>query len=243
MRDPPKAFEILLRPSIPQPQMETSSAMPDQKASAINIDPNGDVILELSHPDGKTHLLISSKVLSLASPVFAAMFRSRFKEGLGNHSMAESTYVIPLPEDDAEAFTLLCNVIHFRFDDIPRKPDLTCLEHLAFICDKYDCRRALTAQCALWLNIWIESRTALDWKKLLLVAYVLNVSDAFSRISWEILQAQVGPFVSLPGLTGHELVPHNLLGMSRSCEKNGVVLKPSEFQPNSGQEKPKLIWT
>jgi len=38
------------------------------EASVAKIDPNGDTILEVSCPDGERRLLVSSKVLTLASP-------------------------------------------------------------------------------------------------------------------------------------------------------------------------------
>lgn len=43
----------------------------------LNIDPSGDVALVL----GETSLRVSSKVLSVASPVFRAMFGPYFQEG------------------------------------------------------------------------------------------------------------------------------------------------------------------
>jgi len=93
--------------------------MGEDEASVINIDPNGDTILEVSCPNGKTCLHVSSKVLTLASPVFAKMFNSRFKEGLGNCSTS-GKLPIPLPDDNAEAFIVLCNAIHYRTDEVPR---------------------------------------------------------------------------------------------------------------------------
>ncbi len=53
-----------------------------------------------------------------------------------------------------------------------------------------------------------------DLDRLLFAAYVLDSPDAFSRVSWEILFVQVGPFVNLPGLIDYELVTGNILGMS-----------------------------
>ena len=186
--------------------------MAEDNASMINVDPNGDIILEVSCPDGKKRLLVSSKVLTLASPVFAAMFSSGFKESLSNQATSGKP-PIPLPDDNAEAFTILCNAIHYRTDEVPRTVALACLENLAIICDKYNCTSALTPWNAMWLQAGIESHDAKDLNKLLFAAYVLDVPDAFSRISWEILLAQVGPFVDLPGVTDHGLVTGNMLGM------------------------------
>lgn len=57
----------LYLPFLPLQFYHTSNMRKDE-ASVINVDPNGDAILEVSCPDGKTHLLVSSKVLTLASP-------------------------------------------------------------------------------------------------------------------------------------------------------------------------------
>src|SRR5271154_4924494 len=64
--------------------------------------------------------------------VFAAMFNPQFKEGIRFHRTPA-----PLPEDDARAFIFFFNVIHYRSDEIPQEPDISCLENLAFIYDKY----------------------------------------------------------------------------------------------------------
>ena len=186
--------------------------MAEDEVTVINVDPDGDIILEVSSSDGRQHLLVSSKVLSLASPVFSTMFNSRFKEGLSNHP-SSGKRLIPLPDDNAEAFTILCNAIHYRTDQVPKEPALVCLEDLAIICDKYDCTSALWPWSTIWLHAGIESYPASDHNKLLFAAFVLDIPTAFSRISWEILLAQVGPFVNLPGLTDHDLFTYNILGM------------------------------
>jgi len=188
--------------------------MSEKEASVTDVDPNGDVLLELSGPQGETHLRVSSKVLSLSSMVFAKMLTSQFKEGLSSSSSSGTLHRTPLPDEDVEAFTLLCNVIHFRKDLVPRKPTVTCLENLAIICDKWDFTSAIAASSELWLQNWIRSTGNRDLSKLLFVAYVLDTPDAFSRISWEILIAQVGLFVNLSGLSEHELMPYSLPGMS-----------------------------
>lgn len=49
--------------------------------SQISVDPDHNTILRLNGSD----LLISLKALSLASPVFKAMFKPHFKEGVEHH--------------------------------------------------------------------------------------------------------------------------------------------------------------
>jgi hypothetical protein len=52
------------------------------KGKTVMIDPDGDVLLQVGSSEPKAHLLVSSKVLSLASPVFAVMLSPQFKEGI-----------------------------------------------------------------------------------------------------------------------------------------------------------------
>jgi len=85
--------------------------MAEDKASLISINHNGNTLLEVSGPEGKILLLLSSKVLTLASPVFAAMFKSYFKEGLNNHSKSVKPPILLL-DDNTEAVIVLCNASH-----------------------------------------------------------------------------------------------------------------------------------
>ncbi len=99
----------------------------------IIVDPNHDIVLRINEDD----LLVSSKVLSLVSPVFEAMLKPQFKEGVEHHLQLGEPTIIPLPEDDLEATTLFCQIAHHRSRDLPRTPSPLCLENLAIFCNKY----------------------------------------------------------------------------------------------------------
>ncbi|KAH6664827.1 hypothetical protein B0J14DRAFT_606782 [Halenospora varia] len=115
--------------------------------SKVVIDPHHDAVLRLNGDD----LLVSSKVLSLVSPVFEAMFKPHFKQGFEHLQLGEPT-VIPLPEDDLEATTLFCHVAHHCSYDIPSIPSPLCLENLAIFCDKYICAEAIVGYGTLWIQ-------------------------------------------------------------------------------------------
>ncbi|OAL20982.1 hypothetical protein AYO22_08402 [Fonsecaea multimorphosa] len=175
--------------------------------TTTNIDPTGDLVIDIENE----RLRISSKVLSLASPVFGVMLSSGFKEGTPQ-STDDSPRVIPLPEDDLEAFKLVCRVIHFQLDQIPQELKIDSLEKLALVCDKYQCTVAMRHCAALWLQSLSDTYLAVELNRQLLVAYLLDLPTAFSDISWRLMQAQAGPFEALPGLTDHPTVPCSLLG-------------------------------
>ncbi|KAK4691001.1 hypothetical protein P7C71_g5911, partial [Lecanoromycetidae sp. Uapishka_2] len=69
---------------------------PKPMIAHVNAAPKGDVIFVLSSSNSIVHLRVSSRVLSLASPVFAAMFSPRWYEV----NESSSPRKIALPEDD-----------------------------------------------------------------------------------------------------------------------------------------------
>src|SRR3954466_2087820 len=85
---------------------------------------------------GETRMHVSSKHLTLASPVFHAMLkRSVFKEGID--LAAGGTVEIPLPDDNPAAFGILLWMIHGKFSQVQRKVDLKLLAKIAILVDKY----------------------------------------------------------------------------------------------------------
>lgn len=109
------------------------------------IDTNGDVILLLEED---TSLLVSSKVLSIASPVFAAMLSPNFREG----SSLSSTCLteIPLPDDPHLAVTVIAYILHFR-NDLVYMNSFDQLFDIALMADKYDLALALGP----WRHVWL----------------------------------------------------------------------------------------
>ena len=72
------------------------------------IDPEGDVILCVQ---STIKLRVSTKILSVASPVLKAMFRpERFREGRGIDAMNPPT--VCLPEDPPNGFRIICRSLY-----------------------------------------------------------------------------------------------------------------------------------
>lgn len=70
------------------------------------MDPEGDVLFVL----GDFEFRVSSKALSLASPVFKAMFGPNFAEGQGL-ALGKGIRRIEMHDDDPEAMNILCKCI------------------------------------------------------------------------------------------------------------------------------------
>ncbi|KAL5401418.1 hypothetical protein PMIN03_011532 [Paraphaeosphaeria minitans] len=148
------------------------------------IDPDGDVILKCQNRDD--HLTrafrVSSKVLRLASPVFAGMFRPQFEEG---NSLLQREYaVVELKEDDAAIMSVILQIVHFRCNIEDDRTDSETLARLAIHCDKYDMSKSLCP----WVAFWFAKAKSMDTSVnglgcQLLAAYTFNVSKEFKAIS------------------------------------------------------------
>lgn len=204
--------------------MSTVAMATDDTTTVVEIDPDGDIIFELSSDQAttiKTHLLISSKVFTLVSPVLGKMFEWEFRKAeqqssdhpstTSNKSKQRRPSLIPLPEDDMEAFILLAKITHHKMDGVPENLELDCLIEFATICHKYDCVKAVTHSSLLWLRVDTTDYSPEDLNKVLFAAYILDIPDVFMRVSRIILFDHPGQFLNLPGFTDEDLIPRELL--------------------------------
>lgn len=190
------------------------------ETSKLVIDPDGDVVLVLEE---STELQVSSKGLSLASSVFKAMFSPHFQEGQDLSGPRPKR--ISLPEDDAEAMTTLCYIIHHRSHSVSKMPQHSTLVEIGFLCDKYDCSEALESWSKTWLNPYQQDVTLglAGMKHLLFPFYAFNDLDSFKQISIMTVYHTKG-FLNKPETTGS--LPNGVLGkvppfISRVFETDG----------------------
>ena len=140
----------------------------------MDADPEGDLVLVIGSGENQKSIRASSKVLSLASPVLAAMFSPRrFSEGSALSSSNPPN--IHLPEDDPEAVTVFCRLVHFReYQGNQKAPSFNELLNMALFCDKYDAGLALNPWCELWFPFQPGSEKDGDYRNMLALAYAFN---------------------------------------------------------------------
>lgn len=194
-----------------------------EKQPPTNIDRRGDVILKVGPLGAKRSFRVSSSVLSLGSPVFAAMLSSAFIEG--NVPTDGSERTISLQEDNPGAVDTLLNILHLQSQNVTIWK-FSSLEQLALLCDKYDCARALKPWTTLWLQQWRGSANGDDnfWK-MLYISYAFDDPAAFNRASQGIVQHYTEYTMdstpdTIPGLA---ILPDNLI----SCFNSFRLLLPS----------------
>lgn len=122
---------------------------PSTTMELADADPNGDVLFIMGH-SGTVYFRVSPHVLTLASPVFAAMFSHKFSEGIAL-SMSAKPYLIPLPEDDPEAMGPVCHALHLH-RATPHHIAFALLEKVVVVVDKIDLGAVLSPWSVLWLQ-------------------------------------------------------------------------------------------
>ena len=127
---------------------------------------------------------VSSKHLTLASPVFRSMFKVKYKEGLDLYSQGHAELL--LPEDNPAAFLIILYLIHGQPRKVPRKITLNMLTELAILVDKYD----LLEPIEMFLDCWLQDLTStisltlnddlLPW---ICISWVFNKSEIFKKVT------------------------------------------------------------
>ena len=144
-------------------------------ANLTFIDPDGDAIITI----GKTGFQVSSKALSLASPVFKTLFGPNFAEGqfLTNNINAR---LVELHDDDPETLAIMCTLIHHG--PVPTSPiGIEKLENVAVVVDKYDCVQAM--RCWAKLEIMAVRQNTQEPCRLLWPAYVFEEARFFNNLT------------------------------------------------------------
>lgn len=164
--------------------MDSSDSQPATVATT-DIDRAGDLIVEV---EGE-RFRVSSKALSLASPVFAAMLQPGvWKEGQHPQPTPDNPSTISLPEDNARTVKILFQTMHFQIYQIERLT-LQDFKTLARAYDKYECLGAMSPIAQRLLQYRAEALPVHDLGEWLWVAYHLNAPVSFSEFSREYLLA------------------------------------------------------
>lgn len=142
----------------------------------------------------RSEILVSSKHMSFASPVFKAMLTGDFREAVELREKGRTE--IPLPDDDADAMIMLVKVIHGRLTSVSKYPDLILLTKIAILVDKYQCHESIEFA----VNVWAANHRLRPWAQRwyntacrICVAWVFRLDDDFREATEDIIrQSDVG---------------------------------------------------
>lgn len=168
-------------------------------------------------PSKELRMLVSSKIMTLVSPVFKAMLRHQtFKEG---YDLANGQAEIPLPEDDAFATQILLNIFHYRVNMVPRKVDINTATNIAILVDKYRLHPTVLFYSELWIKELKGSSplpraltaTLLPW---LCISWVFDLADEFKHLTWIAQGASAGSLQNASFAQKDLPIPTRVFGMS-----------------------------
>jgi len=162
----------------------------DGDAPVENVDTWGDVILQTRTKAFR----VSSKLLSMASPVFEQMFS---KDAIKDQKLKRHHYELrtfSLLEDDPEALSLICRLLHYCRDVIQASSDLDLLVKFVKLSEKYECIPVVRAQGIQWLRYRWKLLTEItkypdgnDLRRALLVSHYLNDHELLQVITASIV--------------------------------------------------------
>ncbi|KAF1833171.1 hypothetical protein BDW02DRAFT_631490 [Decorospora gaudefroyi] len=167
----------------------------------------GDVLLQVGQQKDAVHVLVSSKVLSLASKVFDAIFNNGFSEGQGLSST--SPREVRLPDDDPVHMTTICKLVHMQTSDIPEKLGVAELAQFAVLCDKYDCVDGVRGWSKAWISIFAPDDDASPTP--LTIAYLLDLPREFRIVSRNLLQHHLAYDKGRFAIDGHDFLPMEII--------------------------------
>ena len=119
-----------------------------------HVDPDGDVDIILGQPGMLSSIRVSSKFLSVVSPVFRTMFSPDFSEG--QNLSASSPREVRLLDDYPEAMIWLLRALHWH-PEVNRKPLFYLRKKIVYLCDKYHCTARLGVYFEPWIHDWLDS--------------------------------------------------------------------------------------
>ncbi|KAJ9200582.1 hypothetical protein DTO164E3_2893 [Paecilomyces variotii] len=142
----------------------------------IEIDPEGDAALRVESKD----LIVSSKILSMTSTVFNEMMRKDDTETADLGALL----ILRLEGDDPRALTLLCQLLHYRFDAVESQPNLDLLLEFINLANKYKCIPSVQLQASHWLRGEAKSPwlTREETKKMCRAAFLLGDGEECRKI-------------------------------------------------------------
>lgn len=154
---------------------------------------------------------VSSKHMTLASPVFKSMLEARFAEG--QQLRIEGALKLALPDDDPKALLLLLNILYHRWANISKKLSLQMLVEVATLVDKYN----LSYLPPMLVEVWFQSQPEsmplkLDQNllDLIFVSFVFRQSGLFRQATHVAIATYDGSDIECA-----LAIPGGILGSSR----------------------------
>ncbi|KAJ8071771.1 hypothetical protein OCU04_002086 [Sclerotinia nivalis] len=238
----PSGHEMSADPSSEDVVGTTSTDSPDDKTpSADSSSDSLTVSISPTPEPKKIRFVVSSRHLSLASPVFKAMLRGNFQEGV---KLKEAGKIeIPLPDDDSAAWKILLNIIHGQYMAIPLQLKLQVITQIAVLVDKYRMHEVVY----LFVPTW---RKAMDypptrWEDIIswiCISWVFELREEFRELTKKVQLDCVKTFESTIRFYNLDNLPIPQLVIDRiDASRRKAIEKAFDILGNTISQYQKLI--
>lgn len=172
------------------------------------------IVEDEKHP--AIHIEVSSVVLSMASPVFKAMFSGKFAEAKQSE--------ISLKDDNPTAMLVLCRLLHHLSVDLEDlKPwdnwnvtERYTLLDFAVLADKYDCAETLKHYAISKFYEFREKKDRQSWTKVAAAAYIFDQPAHFKFFTSKmVLSKEVYDRTQLQDEDAWKVLPSHILLLLR----------------------------
>ncbi|KAK8029510.1 hypothetical protein PG993_010801 [Apiospora rasikravindrae] len=141
---------------------------------------------------------LSSKHLSLASPVFEKMLGGPWREGTA--TVPGSDHPVGAEDWDVDALLILMRIIHGRTREVPRSVSLELLAKIAVLVDYYECYEVTELVTERWIEKlkWpLPQEFGRDLVLWCLVSWVFCEADLFQTVTKTTIMKCEGPLPTL----------------------------------------------
>jgi hypothetical protein len=169
----------------------------EHRSTASSLTPLSSTIVAPNQRQPEIQMRLSSRYLMLASTYFKRMLNGPWKESAAE---PDSRYRVQAEDWDADALSILINIIHGHIRSVPRSISLEMLAKVAVVVDYYDCYEVVELFSAIWienLRHQLPKKYTGDLILCLLVSWVFSQPDIFKVITRIALMEGRGPLQTL----------------------------------------------
>ncbi|KAK3375888.1 hypothetical protein B0T24DRAFT_525851 [Lasiosphaeria ovina] len=145
---------------------------------------DSDLEVKVRGPEGVIVYKVYSALIAAASPVWRKMIYG------GDHTRPQTgKWIIEMldSDDDAYGLDVLFSVIHYKFHDIPHRPDVHQLYSIALVVEKYECVHLLVPYMSEWVegldqHVVSGGEFRGDYEETLFLCWVIGEGRWFSHV-------------------------------------------------------------
>jgi len=206
--------------------LKSRQDMMDEK-EFVSLHDSGDRTIIVGEKEaGQCLYKVSSLAMSMASPVWRAMFNpvSGFRE-------SNPDVPVEFPEDDPDVLLILLRIAHLQFHHLPKSISFAWLMELAVLCDKYDTVHLVQPFIENWMSPWTLLCLEAGYEDWLFIAWTFRCQKIFSLLAASlVLSIEVGSDDNIlnPGneVLGDHMPPQIIGKYSIFCD---IFLEPLRF--------------